>query len=499
MNRITRLVSALLAGMLLSTTLLACGKSQGEAQTTTAASTTDSVENTTSAVTETTVDPMLANDPKLTADDWGNEEFGILYNGSQVEPNKDFTADTLNGNVLNDAIYNRNMAIQDKYNLKINAAYYSDSTISTMVSTSNKAGDNAYDLVEVNGAYSMSMALKGQLYNLEALEYVNLDKPYWNSMILEGSSIEGKNYFAYSDANIHAYGATPCVLFNKEMLASFQLGDIYKVVTDGKWTFDAMSTMIQAVTGDLNGDGVITKDDRLGYIANNFCVDCFISGTGYRMIPKNADDMPELNVENEKFYNIIDGIKKLCSEENGAFLIDRTSTATEAREYWTEEAFVADRALFVGGNLKWAERLRAMENDFGIVPLPKYDENQENYAVHFQANVGASMSVPSGNTEVVKISKVLEDIAYESYLHVMPAYTEIVLEGQSVRDEESIVSLNIIRNSYYSDLGFMLGNYNIAILTQMRQVVTNNQDCASMLQKVMRVYTNALKKVQSPE
>ena len=495
MNRITRIVSALLAGLMLSTTLLACGKSNEEGQTTT----TVSADSTTSAVAETTIDPMKANDPQLTADNWGGAEFGILYNGTEVEPNKDFDADGLNGNVLNDAIYNRNMAIQDKYNLKINAAFYNNGDISTMVSNSNKAGDNAYHLVEVNGAYSMSMALNGQLYNLEALEYVNLDKPYWNSMILEGSSIEGKNYFAYSDANIHAYGATPCVLFNKDMLASFQLGDIYKVVTDGKWTFETMSTMIQAVTGDLNGDGVITKDDRLGYIANNFCVDCFISGTGYRMIIKDADDLPVMNVENEKFYNIIDGIKKLCSEENGAFLIDRTSTATEAREYWTEEAFVADRALFVGGNLKWAERLRAMENDFGIVPLPKYDENQENYAVHFQANVGASMSVPSGNTEVVKISKVLEDIAYESYLHVMPAYTEIVLEGQSVRDEESIVSLNIIRNSYYSDLGFMLGNYNIAILTQMRQVVTKNQDCASILKQVMRVYTNALKKVQSPE
>ena len=495
MNRITRMVSALLAGLMLSTTLLACGKSNEEGQTTT----TVSADSTTSAVTETTIDPMIANDPKLTADNWGGAEFVIIYNGSEVEPNKDFNAEALNGNVLNDAIYNRNMAIQDKYNLKINATKHSEGEISTMVSNSNKAGDNAYHLVESNGAYSMSMALNGQLYNLEALEYVNLDKPYWNSMILEGSSIEGKNYFAYSDANIHAYGATPCVLFNKDMLASFQLGDIYKVVTDGKWTFDAMSTMIQTVTGDLNGDGVITKDDRLGYIANNFCVDCFISGTGYRMIPKNADDLPVLNVEDEKFYNIIDGIKKLCSEENGTFLIDRTSTATEAREYWTEEAFVADRALFVGGNLKWAERLRAMENDFGIVPLPKYDENQENYAVHFQANVGASMSVPSGNTDVVKISKVLEDIAYDSYLHVMPAYTEIVLEGQSVRDEESIVSLNIIRNSYYSDLGFMLGNYNIAILTQMRQVVTNNLDCASMLQKVMRVYNSALKKVQSPE
>ena len=495
MNRITRIVSALLAGLMLSTTLLACGKSNEEGQTTTTVST----DSTTSAVVETTVDPMIANDPKLTADNWGGGEFVILYNGSEVEPNKDFSAEALNGNVLNDAIYNRNMAIQDKYNFTINASHYSDSNISTMVNNSNKAGDNAYHLVEVNGAYSMSMALNGQLYNLEALEYVNLDKPYWNSMILEGSSIEGKNYFAYSDANIHAYGATPCVLFNKEMLASFQLGDIYKIVTDGKWTFDTMSTMIQTVTGDLNGDGVITKDDRLGYIANNFCVDCFISGTGYRMISKNEEDLPVLNVENEKFYNIIEGIKKLCSEENGTFLIDRTSTATEAREYWTEEAFVADRALFVGGNLKWAERLRAMENDFGIVPLPKYDENQENYAVHFQANVGASMAVPSGNTDVVKISKVLEDIAYDSYLHVMPAYTEIVLEGQSVRDEESIVSLNIIRNSYYSDLGFMLGNYNIAILTQMRQVVTNNLDCASMLQKVMRVYNSALKKVQSPE
>ena len=225
MNRITRIVSALLAGLLLSTTLLACGNTKGEEQITTTAPATDSNEITTSATAETTIDPMIANDPKLTADNWGGEEFVILYNGSQVEPNKDFTAETLNGNVLNDAIYNRNMAIQDKYNLKINASYYSDGTISTMVSNSNKAGDNAYHLVEANGAYSMSMALNGQLYNLEALEYVNLEKPYWNSMVLEGSSIEGKNYFAYSDANIHAYGATPCVLFNKELLASFQLGD----------------------------------------------------------------------------------------------------------------------------------------------------------------------------------------------------------------------------------------------------------------------------------
>ena len=118
MNRITRIVSALLAGLLLSTSLLACGKSQGEEQTTTAAQTTDSVG---SAVEETTIDPMKANDPQLTADNWGGAEFAILYNGSEVEPNKDFNAEALNGNVLNDAIYNRNMAIQDKYNLKINA------------------------------------------------------------------------------------------------------------------------------------------------------------------------------------------------------------------------------------------------------------------------------------------------------------------------------------------------------------------------------------------
>ena len=139
MNRITRIVSALLAGLLLSTTLLACGKSNEEVQTTTAVTTTA----VTSAVTETTVDPMKANDPQLTADNWGGEEFFILYNGSEVEPNKDFNAEALNGNVLNDAIYNRNMAIQDKYNLKINATKYSEGEISTMVSNSNKAGDNA--------------------------------------------------------------------------------------------------------------------------------------------------------------------------------------------------------------------------------------------------------------------------------------------------------------------------------------------------------------------
>lgn len=450
-----------------------------------------------SDVTTTTTDPKLQYDPNLTGDDWKTADFTILYNGTEVEPNKDFNTSGLTGNVLNDAIYNRNVYIQEKYNLKINPIYQSDSNIATSVGNSNRAGDNSYQLIEANGAYSMSMTINGQLCNLEQLTYIDLDKPYWNSLILEGSSLAGKNYFALSDSCIHAYGATPCLEFNKQMLADANLGDIYKIVSDGDWTFEVMSQMVSTVTSDLNGDGQITKDDKLGYIANNFCVDCFISASGYTMVSKDENDLPVLNVQNEKFYNIVDAIKKLCSEENGAFIIDRTSTATEAREYWTEQAFTSGRALFVGGNLKWAERLRAMENDFGIVPLPKVDENQENYAVHIQANVGAYMSVPSGATNTDEISRVMEDIAYQSYLNVTPAYYDIVLEGQSVRDSESIVSLNIIRESYYCDLGFMLGNAGIGILSQMRGVVTKNTDCASTLQKVAKVYDSSIKKIRN--
>lgn len=486
MNRILGRSLSLLLAVIFAATAVSCASNTDEMLG-------DSTAQTTAE--ESTLSDEEKYNPNFEAADYDGYEFIVLINGSELEPNVDFNAEELNGDVLNDAIYNRDVGVEEKFNIKLNAEFKSDGDTRSAVAKAIKAGDTAYDMVEVTMNYSISMAANGYLTPIDEVPNIDLSKPYWNQITLEGSSLEGRNYFAYSDLNIHAFGATPCVIFNKAVLAEYNLGDIYALVTGGTWTMDEMCAMISTVTHDLNGDGQLTKDDYWGLICNNFGVDCLISGSGYNMILKDENDVPYLNIPTETFLGVIEGVRSVLSLNTGAFLVDRTSTATEAREYWTEWAITEDRALFWIGNLKCVERLRSMETDFGIVPMPKYNELQEQYTVHRQANVGATIAVPYIVSDPEMVGTIIEELSYRSYCDVMPVYMSSVLEGKFFRDPESSVTLQIMHDYCYCNLGFMCAEFDVNILSTCRDIVTNEKDAVSTFEKNLSKYEKGLDKL----
>jgi len=491
-NDSIRILTCLLSLLMLVSLFASCGGETGPSEATTA----EIPGAATTATPEVTTTEADLYNPNLSALDWNGDVFMILYNGNEIEPNLDFVAEELTGATLNDAVYKRNKFIEEKHKLVIKSEYYTDKNILEKVKSGIDAGDDVYQLVEVNQNYSMTLAINGQIKDFAELTSIDLTKPYWNANLLSGSTINKRNFFAYSDANVHAFGATPCTIFNKKVLTDNNLENIYDIVNSGKWTHAKMSEMVKVITADIDGDGKITEKDNLGMIANTFSIDCFISGSGYKMMTKDEDDFPVLNVQTEQFYNIIDSIKDLCDEKNGMYLVDRVSTTTEAREYWPINALTDNRALFLIGNLKDVEKLRTYDCDFGVVPIPKVNEEQENYMIHLQANIGAAMSVPASVTKTSDVSIILEDIAYASYLDVMPIYMEVLIQGKSIRDSESLECLKLIRNSYYCDIGFMLGNYGINVLDSMRTVVKNNTSVTTALKVNAKTYEKALKSIK---
>lgn len=496
--KIRRLFAFALASLLL---LASCGAPAPDAEGSEGAGSPDAVaaEPAAAETEEAPKEDRTKYDPGLEAVDYEGASFTVLYNyGNDLEPNKDFTCEELTGEIVNDAKFNRNAALCEKYN--INAQYIDgggDSSVVSAVTSSVSAGDNAYSYVDNNAQYCIQMASRGALLEISELPVIDLSAPYWNSLMLEGSSINRKNYLVFSDINIHAYGATPCMIFNKVVHQNYGLEDLYEIVLNGNWTFDKACEMISVVTHDLDGDGRITKDDALGLIANNFCIDCFISGTGYQLITKDENDMPVLGVYTEQMADIMDGIKRVCSEQTGTFLVDRTSTATEAREYWTEHAITEDRALFWVGNIKCVERMRASESDFGVVPMPKYSEAQENYAVHVQANIGSMSCFPlTVAADAEMVGRITEEMAYLSFRDVMPAYMDVCIDGKTIRDEESLACLEIIRSSYYCDLGFMFQQMGLQLLGTMRDYVTANKtDYMSSLKSNQKVWNKSLERI----
>jgi len=311
-QRSTRTLAALLAALALLPVLGGCARPQPDAPVTAAADpAAAAVSADTAAAPETeAVDPRLQYDPRLAAVDYDGANFTVIYNsGSAVEPNKDFTAEEMTGEVLNDAKFNRHGELSEKYSIDLNYLDGgADAAVVGAIRQAVSAGDDTYSVADLNAQHCIQLGATGNLLEVHTLPIIDLDAPYWNDLMLEGSSINHKNYFLFSDINIHAYGATPCMIFNKVVHKNFGLEDLYDIVTSGRWTFDKAIEMISAVTGDLDGDGRITKDDRLGLIANNFCVDCFISGTGYQLITKDENDLPLLNTQTEEIQTIMQNI-----------------------------------------------------------------------------------------------------------------------------------------------------------------------------------------------
>ena len=472
-----RVFAAFLLAAMVITCFAACGN------------TTPPENGTTASVQKQGEVTEVDYDPHLPALDFAGDPFTVLYNGGSIEPNLDFVADDENGEMLNDAIYKRNLAIQEKYSLEIKRVHCSDGDGDGKVRIANASGTEMYQMVEMTANTSMAMAVKGYVYPYSELTNIDTSKPYWFSTALEGSSINGENYFAYCDANIYSFAETPCTIFNKKVREDYRLDDIYTLVRNRDWTFAKMMEMDKVVTNyGYDGNAEVSKDDMVGLIANSFCVDCFFSGTGYQMITKDQDDLPVLNIQDEQYLNILDAITDLCSEANGCFLCNRYGSGNEALQYWTEQAITANRALFWIGNFFCVERMRVTDCDYGVVPIPMLNKDQGDYKIHMQADNGGAISVPICVLEPDAVSSVIEDIAFESYKSVMPVYMEVLIQGKSVRDNDSLECIKIIRNSYYCDLAFMTKTYGIDLLTRMRTIVEQGTPASSFVASVANSY-----------
>ena len=65
-----------------------------------------------------------------------------------------------------------------------------------------------------------------------------------------------------------------------------------------------------------------------------------------------------------------------------------------------------------------------------------------------------------------------------------------------IRDEESLACLELIRSSYYCDLGFMCQQMGINSLNVMREYVTKNkEDYMSSLKGQQKVWNKSVEKI----
>ncbi len=414
----------------------------------------------------------VANVPSVNYD---GDTFVILTssNSATASANPEFGGDgtlELEMDTINTAVYNRNETVEAMLGIDIQEqTVYNDGRISSAMYTyvTNAISGNLcnFNVCECSLYDSASLAVNGNFVNLYSLEYLhNLEEAWWDQSFNDGVTIDGKLYFALGDFGYVSNNAIPTVMFNKEMAASNGIENLYELVRQKKWTIDVLKTYCKLVSKDVDKDGSITYLDEYGIGGQNDNMKNMFYGSGERIASiDDSTGLPVLTKYSERSDNVMTAIQELMQES--AYYVNANDyfnvSGTPVKLLTT--AFIENRSLFFTDILACATDLREMKVDFGILPMPLYDENQGSYYSLVGAWTGGAFAIPYVLTddELEQTSIIMEVMGAAGKNIIIPAYYDIILMGQITRDDDSQEMLEIMFDTKGTDLGliFKWGGY----------------------------------------
>jgi hypothetical protein len=205
---------------------------------------------------------------------------------------------------------------------------------------------------------------------------------------------------------------------------------------------------------------------------------------------KNADDIPENTFMSERAVSVVEKLSTLMYDP----LITYSWSRAGVGEQPAFAMYQSDKSLFYYGELHAVATMRDMESDFGIMPMPKFDESQSGYHHCVNPNVCATIVIPKDNMQYEMTGYVMDALGAASKNLLTPAYYDVNLKGKYFRDEESAEMLDLIFETRFFDVGmyYQLGGYNEKVITMMQQ---NDTDFASMYAKNEKVANKILQKI----
>lgn len=379
--------------------------------------------------------------------------------------------------------------IESDYNCQIVGEKTSTTAIPTTIRNQVTSGLHYYDILFDSTGTTATMAAEDLLMDLNTISTIDLSDPWWDQNAVTDLSIGGKVYFACGDINTYDDQGTWCVLFNKTLKDKLGIEeDFYQLVRDNKWTLDKFMEICKSdITNDSSGDGVLDEKDTWAFGTETYNIYVHLVAAGEKIAVKDSDDIPYLTIsENpEATYNILGKVVEFYNDTSTVMVANHPpySTKFANSNCWEEtvhKAFIEGRELFYMCGLINSASFRVMEDEFGILPIPKYSSTQDRY--YHTVSVGNStvMSIPEGTTDVEDVGLIVTAIAEQSMHTVTPAYYDIQLKYRDSRDDESGEMLDLIFSTRTFDAG---NTYNWGGIRE-QYVSMSASDIASRFERV---------------
>ena len=358
----------------------------------------------------------------------------------------------------------------------------------TLIQSVVNGGDNTYDIYASSYYGSSILAADGLFLDLYNVKNLDTTREYWSQYYIDKSQIGKGLYTITGDLAVSATRFLFVTFFNKDLVKEYQINDPYKMVADGTWTYDTMLATVKSIYKDVNSDGERDENDFYGMGVNNYLgVDAYTSAFNIPTITINSDKQAEICLNYEKYADVVDKLYTLFWQTEGVLnKQDPDHLAT---------LFSQNTLIFSQSWLYNCESydMRDMASDYGIIPYPKYNEQQSEYYTfgHDQITIFA---VPKTTSQADAAGAVLEVMSATSRSTVIDQYYEMALKGRYARDEESVQMLDMIRSNFLLDTGWIYCESTNLMSRMLRTLIeAKSKNFASFYQKYRESFEASVK------
>lgn len=407
--------------------------------------------------------------------DMDGYEFRIMVNDeSHYWVDINFMHEEENGNYINDAVLFRERAAEEKLNINLLPIPSPNASGATQKFVS--ADEDASDLVFLSPAGTMNLITEGMFLELNRdVPNLDLTNPWWDQNAAADLSMVDKLFMVYGDISMMYKRTMSVCLFNKNLVTDLSLANPYELVDQNNWTYESVAALGKGVAQDINNDGAYTMGEDMmvtGYSADQLPI-LLISGGNF-ITTKDDEDIPQLTFYNERMVSAYETLASWLFNDELAQLSGGSI-----------DAFGAGKLLMVLCEMHCIPHLRNMEEDFGILPFPKYEASQDRYYHVINPNVACAMMIPITVADPAQVGLVAEVLAAEGKNYITPAYYDYNLTSRDTRDEESVGMLDIIfaTTTYDAAHIYDLGG----VGTMLRGLAsTKNENITSAFEKISK-------------
>ncbi|MBO4791403.1 MAG: hypothetical protein J5592_03875 [Clostridia bacterium] len=455
--------------------------------------------------TEAIAESDVTTEFKLAPLDFNGETVSMLVTNRDASKDE-FLAEGVNGAAINDAVYNRNVRVEQMLGVKLDVVLCpetTDAAVNNTVAAIVQSGIHSYDIVTAPSYTQVNAVAEGHFSDLSGIPNLDLSQPYWVSGYNDIMNLNGRQYTCLGAYSISMIRMMNVIVYNKNLFEDKHIEDLYEIAKAGDWTLDKQIEIIQDTYEDSSGDSQRGDNDFYGFIAGGLVtLDPYLISSDVHILGFNASEGAyEFVYDKDKFISVVEKVHQLISKNPNTWSVGDTSAVDTAFTPNKMNLFAELRGLMVGATVYQIESVltpSGFEGDYGIVPQPKYNKDQENYRTYVQDQMtvmAVVSTIPDDRLEMVGAT--MEGIAYESQETVFPAYYETSLSYRFLKNPESKYMIDLIYSNISLETAILYSPIFGMITTLRTMLRSDAQNPSTTLTIQSTIWKSKLKELNS--